>query len=259
MIIYIDAQKMADTGFRSELKDLCRSQGICGCRLLCLVEGYGGYGNIIDLWVQYSDGRMTSAAVKYGADMTVVMSGGTDAAELRGFIEMTGAAAVSFDRPFYEAGAVGAVMECREIRKAVLPQDTRTETDVPLVQAYELMKKCEGQGFVCPEYEDFMLDASHKLRHGNALCCGLYKNDRLCSFAMTAAMTEDTAVIGAVCTGKEARKQGFGSAVVLSLVNMLGNRRILLARDIDLNENFYKRLGFRDTMSLYILDLNKRS
>ena len=244
MISYINPLKTADKDFINELHRLCDSQGICGCRLLCLFESYGAYGDIIDLWVQYIDGRAVSAAVKYGSDMTLVMSDETDTDELKEFSEMSGAVSVSSDRPFFGGEAAGAVMELGKLIVRELPQGSYVDKDIPLNEAYELMRLCSGRGFLCPSYEDFLLDTSHKQRHGNALCCGIYQGKELCSFAMTSALTENTAVIGAVCTRPSCRNQGYGGAVVYELIRMLGNRRIMLAREIDLNEDFYNELGF---------------
>ncbi len=233
------------TNINDNIRIFCERGDICGCRALCLIESYGAYGNIIDFWVQYIDDRIVSVIVKYGADMTVVTSDDTDKNELRDFIYATGAKSIVFDRPFYNAEIVGKVMELKEPAENKIPDGCRIEKDVPLNEAYDLIKKCKGKGFVCPSYEDFILDTSHKLRHKRAVCCGLYNNkNTLCSFAMTSAMTDKTAVIGAVCTSPEYRRQGFGGAVVSSLVRMLGDRRILLARTPNENESFYDQLGF---------------
>ena len=129
------------TNINDNIRIFCERGDICGCRALCLIESYGAYGNIIDFWVQYIDDRIVSVIVKYGADMTVVTSDDTDKNELRDFIYATGAKSIVFDRPFYNAEIVGKVMELKEPAENKIPAGCRIEKDVPLNEAYDLIKE----------------------------------------------------------------------------------------------------------------------
>ena len=237
------------TGINSEeadraLTELCSGGGICACRTLCLMESYGGYSGLIELWLQYDDsGNVCSSVIKYAGDMTVVLSVRSDKAELRDFLQAAGAgSAVSEDEIFPDSG-YGIIMRRK---KSNFCSDDAAVSDLSAdpKDAYSVMESCRGRGFDVPAYEDFLLDLSHRLRHGTARCCLIYENGDPAAFAMTSALSSTQAVIGSVCTAPQYRRQGFGSRCVDLLCSVLGGREIFIVRSPGENEEFYRSLGF---------------
>ena len=229
-----------DTESLSFLKDIC---DICAVRIMALAECYGGYDDIISVWVQYDGGDKPVGAVsKYGGDMTVWISQEGDIPELRDFLSFTGGSSVLSNERLYDAQERAVVMK----REGNMQEEAFSYKEEELASAYELIKKCSGKGFEAPDYGDFMLDISHRLRRGRAVFALGYEGENPASFAMTTAMTEKYSVIGAVCTHPDMRRKGLGRKCVTELLKKCGRRDMLLLREEGKNREFYLSLGFRD-------------
>ncbi len=249
MIYYADKNEKT---YITDLKKLCGKSSVTACRIMSLYESYGQY-ELAQFWVQYnSNGKAVSAISKYGGDMTVCMTDNTDTDELKRFMAVIGAASVTSEKPISECRESGIVMRLTEREKLKLcSTDIRFDFTPSLPEVYRLLKQCEGDGFAVPEYEDFLLDTSHRLRHETALCCAVVKDNKPLSFAMTAALSSDTAVIGAVCTHPDYRRTGLGAECVSRLIQQLQGREILIMREKNQNEEFYQTLGFENEGKFY--------
>ena len=117
---------------------------------------------------------------------------------------------------------------------------------------YKLLDKNRSEKFNVPDYEDFILDMSHKIRHNTAICTAIKIGENVVSASITVAQSENTALIGAVVTDIDFRRRGFGALCVNSLIEILGNRKIFIMRDENENEPFYKSLGFENNGRFYI-------
>ena len=238
-----------DTGILKSVGELC--SGVCGCRILCLLESYGRYDNLVELWMQYNDaGEKTAVLLKYSGDMTVSVSDNADISELREFISAVGAVSVQSEIPLTKDFSEAVIMLLKSRRDFDIKIFAEQH---PLPEAvYSLMKQCSGEGFSIPLYEDFLLDFSHRMRHGTALCRAVMHDKTAVSFAMTTALSESSAVIGSVCTLTEYRHSGIGTACVNSLIDGLGDRNVYVVRHPQKNEQFYRKMGFENHGTLYI-------
>ncbi len=243
MIYFADEKRL------NALKDFCIIQSVYSCRISCLAESYGMKINDIQFWLQYDeDGSIASAISKYGGDVTVQLTQDSDIAEITEFIKAIGfgsviSGAVLFDELPYEENII---MELSDFKGRTL-SGTEVEVNPRLDEVYELMRSCGSDTLTVPQYEDFLLDMSHKIRHNTALCIGIRSGASLVGTAMTVAQSGTTAVIGGVAVKKCRRRTGCGSAAVTELVNMLGRRKIFIVRGKNENEEFYKSLGFKNT------------
>ncbi len=253
MIIYTDINDITSC---EKLKELCSCGGVCACRSICLADSYAAYPGLLEAWFQYDgNGDVCSSAVKYGGDMTVVLSEKSDIPELRDFILAAGAYSVISEVGIFPDSSHAIIMKRKRSRTAADGR-CRHYPDVSLKDAYDLLKSCRSETFTIPQYEDFLLDASHRLRHGTAHCCALYEEEQPVSFAMTAALSETQAVIGSVCTAGEYRRRGCGSACINALCTLLGDRELFIVRAEGENKDFYRSLGFEQSgTDLYITNL----
>ncbi|MBQ1660046.1 MAG: GNAT family N-acetyltransferase, partial [Clostridia bacterium] len=133
---------------------------------------------------------------------------------------------------------------CREEISTVLKGGAEFVYTPDLNNVYRLLELCRESGFDVPQYEDFILDMSHKLRHGTSKCIAVEYKGEYAACAMTVAQSASSAVIGAVAVKREYRRLGFGSLCVSELCRMLGNREIFIVRLKDRNKEFYEQLGF---------------
>ncbi len=249
MIYYADKNEKKHI---SAIKALCSESSVTACRIKSLYESYGQYG-LAQFWVQYdSDGKAVSTLSRYGGDMTIYLTENSDTEELKDFITVVGAASVTSEKLIYESSKSGVIMRLTDRKKLKFCNtDTEYEFAPSLPEVYRLLKQCKGDGFAVPEYEDFLLDTSHRLRHSTALCCAVVRNNEPLAFAMTAALSEKTAVIGAVCTHPDHRRTGLGAECVSKLIQQLNGREILIMREQNRNEQFYNSLGFENEGKFY--------
>lgn len=123
-----------DTESLSFLKDIC---DICAVRIMALAECYGGYDDIISVWVQYDGGDKPVGAVsKYGGDMTVWISQEGDIPELRDFLSFTGGSSVLSNERLYDAQERAVVMK----REGNMQEEAFSYKEEELASAYELIK-----------------------------------------------------------------------------------------------------------------------
>ena len=252
MIYYINCK---DKEKISKALKLCgNSADIYSCRILCLIESYKDYDGMISLWIQYDQNNYpTAVIIKYGSDITLSFGENADIDEIREFIALVGASSVLSRIKLFDGSESGIIMRLAG-KKTDNRRNNNPDVDFSpdLSAVHKLLRVCSGKGFQCPSYEDFILDTSHKLRHGCAECCAVMSGDELLSYAMTAAMTDKSAIIGAVCTRPEYRGNGYGSVCVTYLIDRLGNKEIFIMREREENESFYKKLGFENCGEFYI-------
>ena len=234
MIVLVDEKNAG------ELSVLVNAADINACRISCLLESYGTRYDFAKFWLQYDDsGKPVSAAAKYYSDITVFTTENSDADELREFIGITGSNKFAVNND-----SVIMRLVCREEISTVLKGGAEFVYTPDLNNVYRLLELCRESGFDVPQYEDFILDMSHKLRHGTSKCIAVEYKGEYAACAMTVAQSEICAVIGAVAVKKEYRRLGFGSVCVSELCRMLGNREIFIVRLKDRNKEFYEQLGF---------------
>lgn len=241
MIYYIDNTRLAD------LRKLIYHKNIYACKIACLFESYGLKYDFAQFWLQYYDNEPVTVISKFYGDMTVYATDDTDFDELKEFFMITGFASVISEKEIFPDSYSGIIMQ-----KISLGKDIKTEINPDLNEVYRLLKSCGSDTFEVPEYEDFILDMSHKIRHKTALCVGIREGEKLVSTAMTLAQSKNCAVIGAAATDKNYRNSGYGGKCVQALCKLLYDRDIFIMRDENENESFYKSLGFENKGKFYI-------
>lgn len=241
MIYYIDHARLSD------LRQLTHEKNIYACKIACLLDSYGLAYDFAEFWVQYAGHEPVTAISKFYGDVTVQITNKTDFDELKEFLIITGFSSLLSEREIFSDSFSGIVMS-----KSHLKTGVTAETNPDLNEIYRLLESCKSSSFEVPDYEDFILDMSHKLRHGTALCVGVRENGKYIATAMTVAQSKTCAIIGAVAVDKNYRHSGHGSVCVNALCNLLKDRQIFIMRDEKENEKFYKSLGFENQGKFYI-------
>ena len=239
--------RFVDEKLRPALEELTLRRDVCACRINCLLQSYGTGYDFVRFWLQLPpSGTPAAAVVKYDSAVTVFLTDRSDLGELREFVRMLGWGSLSANAPLLPGQeAVGVVMELSErISPPALPEGLVLNESPRLLDVYALLESCRDELQV-PAYESFLLDLSHKLRHGTALCCTLERGGRTVACAMTVSRSSVCAVIGAVAVGKEYRRRGYGSLCVRALCSRLSDSTVLLQREPRKNREFYEALGFR--------------
>lgn len=221
------------------------------CRIACLYESYSGYEGLAQFAVQEAESGLSAVLSKYGADFTVFALPSADRTEIENYIKMSGYGSVHGNITLFYEDTEGTVMKLTDRIK--LFSDKPTVTDITLSypdikEIYRLMKECEDESFIVPRYEDIVVELSHRLRHGTALCCRADTDGKTVSFAMTAALSETAAVIGSVCTAPSYRRKGLAKGCICEIVRRLDGREIFIIC-AKKNIGYYQGIGF-DKVSL---------
>lgn len=92
-------------------------------------------------------------------------------------------------------------------------------------------------------FSRWFVDVSHKIRHNLIHGKCIYKDGKCVSVAFTSGETDSIAVISAVATLENYRKQGNGEKAVLSLAQSL-HKDVFLMADNKKTARWYERIGF---------------
>ena len=126
--------------------------------------------------------------------------------------------------------------------------DTHTQIVYPEYKIiYKLLKMLE---FPVPNYDMFLTDFSHRVRHNSAR---VVSDNTYTSVSFTAWEDKHSAVISAVAVIPQIQHTGQGSKALQSLCHLLlkDKRDIYLYRRLDTLEEFYNKNGFYN-VGLYV-------
>lgn len=223
-----------------------QAKNIFAVRIQSLIIAYGKYDNLLDIWYQNDNNKITAYLLKYGNEIIADIVGECDIAELINFCRMTGAK-VLLCKKIPTDGYLGTVMKLKSLRND--EYDYAVSHEVDLQEYYRLLKSNQSQKFVVPDFKDFYVDLHHRLRKRCAEITGVYFERQLVSGCIASAISGNSAIISAVATLPEYKRQGFGTKAVYELCQSLSNKsvdNIYLQRDKNENKKFYRHSGFED-------------
>ena len=223
-----------------------QAENIFAVRIHSLIKAYGQYKNLLDIWYQNDNNKITAYLLKYGNEIIADIFAEYDVAELLNFCRMTGAK-VLLCKNISADGYLGTVMKLKSLRND--EYDYEISQKVDLWEYYHLLKSNQSEKFVVPDFEDFYVDLHHRLRKGCAEITGVYFQEKLVSGCIASAISGNSAIISAVATLPEYKRKGFGTKAVYELCQFLeckGIDNIYLQRDKNENEKFYHNLGCED-------------
>ena len=129
------------------------------------------------------------------------------------------------------------------MRCTALPTDSTAEPVHPKT-VYPLLKTVFEEAI--PPFDTWYTDVSHRTRHAGFRAVGVMQEDACVSCAMTVAECEGGALIGAVATAPEARRQGFAARLVNGLANTLlcEQKQVFICPKHEAARRLYERIGF---------------
>lgn len=198
-----------------------------GCKIESTRLAYGEYESIASFF------KGGTAYCLWGDNMTV------DGAPDLDFIRATGAKTI-----------LTASCECIQPKQQgeILFKDLRGEEyrEIPPIFPEKLRQVCEffNAAGLTADSQGFLLDTSHKLRHGLGVNEQIWLEGILVSCALSTYVTKSSAIITAVATVKDYRRMGFGEKAVKSLEAKLQGRRIFVLRENLKTPGFYESLGY---------------
>lgn len=221
--------------------DSWKLRDIYSTKILSILKSYGTKYHFATFYKQIDDkNNITAIISKLDNDLTLALADDFDNSELVRFFCVTGFNTILSSDEF-EFGAKyeeGMVMSC----------STKHENTQILATIDEYPKLMDLFNFVDYEGMDFKtwyVDISHRVRHNTAKAYTLTVDENIISSGILSAIYDRNAILTAVRTSDNFRKMGYGSYLVNHICSDVKGT-VYIMRDMNLNESFYTKLGFKN-------------
>ena len=243
--------KEANESHRGEMLHFCKGSvpgAYLACRLLC----YGFSYPFVRFWVGESGGRLNAVIGSLDGNAVVCTDETADFEELRAFLQMLGFSSVMADAALAQRIGLDGFKIKQTYRYAgsaaeALPVQHETN----MKSLYALISEAIPGSFSAAEeaYLSFLSDFTFRRNRSFARLCAAEENETLCACALTAAETDDAAVISGVACRADKRGKGFGKRIVLSLCGELQkeNKNVYVIALNEAAQGFYEAIGFKQT------------
>lgn len=219
------------------------------CRIISLFTSYNPELAFVDYWLVLDDEKNCKGAIaRSGTAFIIFINDQGSIDEVSSFMRVAGATNILCDAQ-YELDIFGSRVSTGSVLVKATVSDSQNDVEFVVPDArsvHDLLIRCEDENFSPPPFDDFYVDVNHKLRHNAMRMYGINGDDKLVAVAMTVAESEKGAVLGAVACDPDYRKNGYGSAVVNYISDILVSegKTVYLHRAENSNISFYQNLGF---------------
>lgn len=219
--------------------DNFKNNDLYSIRIMSLIKAYGCGYDFARFYAQFDiKGNITAIISYLDGDYTLSLSDGADNNELSQFFSMSGLLSLLSDDSF--------VMDRPYDSGVVMCADKRVEFDVKGAHLQRFPKLMELFNFIDydkTDFESWYVDISHRIRHGCAAAYTLEANGETVSSGIFTSIYNNNAILSAVKTSEQSRRKGYGLALVSEMMADIPGK-VYLMREKEINESFYKRLGF---------------
>lgn len=208
-----------------------------GLTVASLVTAYPPELDICRSWMQIVGDEMTAGICSHGGEIVLWSTLRADYEELAEFIKTIGYTNIlcrARDVVSLElfACACGQVWR-RDPIEANVCEYEKPEKKADYKELFELLE-------IKGEFDEWFADISHRINKGTAEMRFIRKDGKIISTASLLHIDGDRALLGAVATHKDYRKQGLAK----SLINSFGEKTVYL-RCLPYLNGFYQNLGFK--------------
>ncbi len=240
---------------KQEIMNFCISSCI-GVKAMIPFLAYGTEYDFSEIWVQY-DGDDVGASVtafisRFYGDVVVCGIPTVNRAELEMFLTAIGYAGLVSNVPLFDMQIDGHVM-CLErgvdCTAAVTSEDVQITENGSLKDFYDLLS-CNYPDNVFSRYEDWLVDLSHRVRHGVTEFAVLKCGDELVATASALGITEKAVLLGAISVNPDRRGSHFAHTLVKYFADKFEDRRIYIMCKPD-KVGLYEKAGFAKTGDFY--------
>ena len=196
-------------------------------RIFALLQSYGTAYNFASFYRQVVDGKITAVMSKLDGNFTMSLTDDYDRDEMVRFFCVTGSR--------YEEGIVMS-----SSKKQDKPMQNAVVDEYP-----KLMDLFNFVDYDNQDFKSWYVDISHRVRHKTAKAYTLNVSGEIISSGILSSIYGGNAVLTAVRTADEFRNMGYGGSLVSHICSDVKGT-VFLMRDRELNESFYKNLGFEN-------------
>ena len=213
---------------------------VCAVRLLSAYENYAAYpfahfwedgegrfASLLDGVAVFCADSLTEEWITFWSMQPAVLALITDA-------RIGDVLAAALHRTAHRVDAMQRVAPASDMSaSAVLPKTV-----------YPLLKAVFGDAI--PPFDTWYADVSHRTRHAGCRVVGVMCDEVCVSSAMTVAECAGGALIGAVATAPEARRQGLAARLVAALASLLiqEQKQVFICPKHEAARRIYERIGF---------------
>lgn len=230
MLKFIETQEEADI-----LKEFCTDS--FGLTIASLLDSYPPGIDICRFWMQITGDEITAAICSMNGDIVLSSNLRADYEELTEFIKTIGYTNIlcrAMDVVSLNMFACG----CGQVWRREAKSAQKCSYSIPGTTD-EFRKIFDLLGLK-GDFEPWFADISRRINVGTADMRYIEKDGKIVATASLVHISGERAVLGAVATDKEYRKQGLAT----ELINSFGNKIIYL-RCLPALNPFYKKLGFK--------------
>lgn len=226
----------------------CNTDSVFCAKIYSQYQMYGLQSGIVDFWLMFGGKTPIGILSGCGGKFTLASEQIADTSELAAFLQAAGAKTLEAERSLL--GGLGFLRESGLILRADAPPAPDGSPVQPvdsLTQVWELLCAADREFAGLAQYDAWLAEVSHKIRHGLAQCYIIHAGGRLAATASLLFKNADCAVIAAVATHPDFRGCGFGRRVAgqaTASAFAQGLRPAVLIRDAGL-QKFYARCGYR--------------
>lgn len=243
--------KMAEKGDIQRIKEFCSKYPL-GVHTVCKTEAYGLERDFFGVWYCESENLINAVVSRFDGSVTICADESADYEEIFSFVSLNGYDSVCAEKSIIQKCGFNLTSEKTLFRFAGADgfSDDEIKSTHNMKSVYELISEAipnsfpKGKNAYLSFLSDFTFRQSRDLARVKAVSCG----ETLLSCALTAAESENAALIsGVACSGLQRRK-GLGRRTVLTLANELKreNKEVYVIALNDSAKAFYKKIGFEE-------------
>ncbi len=239
------------TSFKEEYEIFCKGNPL-GARIVSQLDAYGAQHAFALFWEQRDDkGTLTSVISKFGGSVTVHEKN-ADVEELGEFLKVIEINNISLSHSLAKKIYDECKINCKTIMKYKYASITRSEhnfgdfsNEVDLKQVYDIISICHGNPKNMRNFEGWITDLSHRIRHGYSDAVAVQKDGKIVSCAIALATTGTDILVGGIATLDKYRKRGFAKNCIYEIIRRNEGKNIFLFCEDD-KIGFYKKIGFEE-------------
>ena len=216
-------------------------------RVLSLFESYGAGYDFVGFWYQENEGEVSALISRFEDKFSLYLTDGAELEETAAFLSFQGAGSVMYNSRYgldipHEREISGQALR---YKGEIYNSDIEIYSPDPK-SLYELIKACESEIFIVPDYMMFLSDVTHRSNLDKCTISAARVGGALASSVMTVSETEFAAILGAVCTHPDYRRRGLSRELVRDLSSRLTQRgrAVYVFSASDNNTRFYQGSGF---------------
>ena len=190
----------------------------------------------------WTDGK--SLFMEKTGDSLILSGKVTDADEILSFIDFISPRTVMVSENLHDTLALD-YKDCGYIMTAMFKQNDEPhlpDADFRMKDYYSLFQVCGLES----DYSGFCSSMAEYIKTDTGFFCGKYIDGILAAGAAVTGVTDDSAVITALAVSENYRRQRLGTDLISEISKTLPGRKLIVFRENDRNEEFYKSLGFEN-------------